>query len=132
PLNGYVLGYLLGDGNSNGSGDVACDYPDKKFLMEEFERLGYPCNDRTDPGHFYVPNFRHIWRNMGLYDNKHIPVEYLTSSIPQRVSLLQGLIDSDGCIGTVGEYQFSNTNPRLAYGVAELARSLGLATKVHT
>jgi intein/homing endonuclease len=130
PLDPYVLGYLLGDGTSSGNGDVACDYPDKKFLMDEFTRLGYRCNDRKNPGTFYVSKLSGLWRRIGLRNSKHIPTAYLMSSLDQRVALLQGLIDSDGCIGNVGEYQFSNTNPRLARGVAELARSLGLATKV--
>ena len=63
---------------------------------------------------------------IGVFGNKHIPDQYLRASVEDRLSLLQGLMDTDGTIGKVGECEFCNTNRRLAENVKELAISLGL------
>jgi hypothetical protein len=57
------------------------------------------------------------------YTDKHIPGEYLSSSIEQRTALLQGLMDSDGSCTEAGSCTFVNTSPRIVEGVVELLRS---------
>ena len=45
---------------------------------------------------------------------KHIPVDYLTASIDQRLELLAGLIDTDGCfIKKENRYQFTTADELL-------------------
>ena len=56
--------------------------------------------------------------------NKHVPDIYLQGSIDQRLHLLQGLMDTDGCI-TKGRVSFSNTNKNLIEAVKYLVQSLG-------
>ena len=51
---------------------------------------------------------------------------YFRSSVEQRLSLLQGLMDSDGYIDMYGRCEFVNVNERLADAVIELAAGLGL------
>ncbi|HSZ28969.1 MAG TPA: DnaB-like helicase N-terminal domain-containing protein, partial [Pseudonocardiaceae bacterium] len=41
PFEPYVLGYLLGDGDTAGTGRVACHPQDRSWLMDEFRALGY-------------------------------------------------------------------------------------------
>lgn len=65
-------------------------------------------------------------RQMGLFGNKHIPRSYMHGSVEQRMSLLQGLMDTDGTIGKTGECEFTSVSRRLAEDFAELATSLGL------
>lgn len=73
------------------------------------------------------PNaFRLLLEKHGLFDNKHIPVEYLTASRVDRLMLLGGLINSDGklsdnCLSIIQK------NTRLTSDILFLARSLGLA-----
>ena len=67
-------------------------------------------------------------RQLGVLNNKHIPRLYLETSIPQRLALLQGLIDSDGHVRRDGLAEFCSTSARLADGVVELATSLGIVT----
>jgi hypothetical protein len=55
-----------------------------------------------------------------------VPEIYLRSSIAQRLSLLQGLMDSDGYIDTYGRCDFVSTRENLADAVVELAAGLGL------
>lgn len=58
--------------------------------------------------------------------NKFIPKDYLTSSIDQRLSLLQGLLDTDGSISKKGgRVTFCTTSPQLKEDFIELCRSLG-------
>ena len=55
---------------------------------------------------------------------KHIPIEYLYSSIKDRIDLLRGLFDSDAGVTTNGA-EFSTTSKQLAEDVSFLVRGLG-------
>ncbi|UQA97880.1 replicative DNA helicase [Streptomyces halobius] len=66
-----------------------------------------------------------LLRDMGVLGNKHIPQEYLRSSIAQRRELLAGLLDTDGTVTNTGSVQFAVTNRALAEGFRELVVSLG-------
>ncbi len=57
--------------------------------------------------------------------DKFIPREYLMAEVKDRVSLLQGLIDSDGCVTREGDIRFTNSSRQLVADVMELVRSLG-------
>ncbi len=129
-LEPYILGYLLGDGDTAGTGRVACHPDDRSWLLEEFGALGYRAAAYADPGHFYVKGIRSLWRSLGLAEGKHVPASYLRSSSSQRLALVQGMIDSDGSIGSHGCYCFSNTSKRLVEDFAELVTSLGCVARV--
>lgn len=58
-------------------------------------------------------------------DNKFIPEIYKYSDIQDRLSLLRGLMDTDGCVKNNGEASFTTTSKRLALDVIELVQSLG-------
>lgn len=64
-------------------------------------------------------------RTIGVLGNKHIPIEYLRASEPQRRALLAGLLDTDGTVAAGGTVQLCVTGQRLAADVAELIVSLG-------
>jgi replicative DNA helicase len=125
PLDPYVLGYLLGDGDTAGSGRVACDAQDRKWLIEAFRDAGYVAREHSDDGHFGVPGIAQAWRSLGLDDGKHIPAAYLRASVTQRMALVQGLVDSDGHVDSHGAYRFTSTSRRLIDGFVELVASLG-------
>lgn len=66
------------------------------------------------------------------WTNKHIPPQYLRSSISQRMALLQGLMDTDGNImAKLGTCRFSTTIPRLADDFADLLAGLGFSFRRH-
>jgi replicative DNA helicase len=131
PIEPYVLGYLLGDGDTNGSGRVACDLRDRAWLTEEFRAAGYQVIDHADPGHFGIGGIGQEWRSLGLAAGKQIPNIYLRASFAQRLALAQGLVDSDGHADGHGAYRFINANRRLVEDFAELVASLGCAASVH-
>ena len=70
---------------------------------------------------------------VGSYREKRIRPEYLRASKEQRWALLQGLMDSDGCIGTrKAQSVYVTTLRGLAEDVRELLWSLGIKNAVKT
>ena len=65
-------------------------------------------------------------RNLSVFNNKHIPSLYLRASPDQRLSLLQGLIDSDGHVYSKGRVEFTSISQQLAEGALETVLSLGM------
>ncbi|MFD9721123.1 terminase large subunit domain-containing protein [Streptomyces sp. NPDC059076] len=124
PIHPYVLGVWLGDGLSRDSAIVAVG-DDGKFIRAEVENCGYLTADRKDPKCFSVVGFAPILRAQGLFGNKHIPPSYLRASRAQRLSLLQGLIDTDGHVAPDGQVEFCSIKLSLAQSAQELVRSLG-------
>ncbi len=131
PFEPYALGYLLGDGDSAGTGRVACDPHDRAWLVDELRALGHNISTYIDPGHFGIRGIRDKWRSLGLAQVKHVPGVYLRSSFSQRLALAQGLIDSDGHVDGHGAYRFTNTNRRLVDDFAQLVTSLGCVAQLH-
>lgn len=137
-LHPYALGVWLGDGSSKQSIIAGID-------LEIFGRLKsfgvyskkLKTKDASCPIHgLYLDEPRRTKRGknrftaalkvLGVFDNKHIPFDYLWSSKTQRLELLRGLMDADGCCSRRGLCIFVNTNENLADGVYHLASSLGL------
>lgn len=123
-IDPYVLGYWLGNGTAT-LGRVTCHLDDIAYIRSQYEAAGYETTDQTDPNNFGVLGLRAQLMELGLYDNKHVPEQYLTASIEQRLALLQGLMDSDGDITVAGQCSFNNTNISLVEGVRQLVQSLG-------
>src|SRR5215831_2588822 len=131
PLDPYVLGYLLGDGDTRFRGRVACDPQDRKWLLAEFRAAGYDARPRRDTDHFGVPGVTKAWRSLGLHQGKCIPSIYQRGSASQRLALAQGLIDSDGYVDNHGCYRFTSTSRALADGFLELVSGLGCVAQTH-
>src|SRR5690606_4019036 len=68
------------------------------------------------------------FRSLNLFNNKHIPVEYLNASAEQRLELLKGLLDIDGIVYSK-IIQLYLSNQLLAEQITLLARSLGIYTQ---
>ena len=137
PIDPYVLGVWLGDGNSQNLG-VTASVEDQPFIRSEIEKAGYQTSSHKQETRFGVlgitDKFTEFELLSGLagvklcrYGYKHIPAIYMRGSISQRLSLLQGLIDTDGTVcKSRGCTTFCNTNETMAEQVAELVRSLGV------
>jgi deoxycytidine triphosphate deaminase len=120
PVDPYVLGVWLGDG-TNATAEITCaDAP----ILEEIVKAGYAVERRA--GGYASSSLTSALRNLNLLGNKHVPASYLLASEPQRAALLQGLMDTDGYVDTVGRCEFTSTRECLADAVVELAASLGL------
>ena len=145
PLDPYVLGMWLGDGHSRAA-MITCHADDLAETIALVEAAGYPVEAKTNGDtngqgrliRFYGES---KWaadgpsaalRTLGVMENKHVPAAYLRGSIEQRRALLAGLMDSDGHVDATGRCEFVNTNASLAFGVAELVRSLGIGAALTT
>jgi len=116
----YYLGLWLGDGISDSVHTMACGKEDEWWLLENypnFEDKGN-CVYRAPAGSFPFMSA------LGLRKNKHFDEDWLQASFEQRLLLLQGLMDSDGCADKSG-VEFCSANKSLANGVFLLARTLG-------
>lgn len=139
PVDPYLFGYWLGDGSKN-EPVIAIHKDDVPNLLSHVSDAGYYASihktSEVNTRHIYVScspvgpggknrdTLRRRLIKLGVHGDKHIPEEYLTASIAQRLELLRGLMDSDGTAAE-GRCRFVNTNRDLAHGVMFLARSLG-------
>ncbi|MBN8609659.1 MAG: hypothetical protein J0L92_03695 [Deltaproteobacteria bacterium] len=136
PLDPYLLGLWLGDGAA-ASGTFT--NPDEElkdaFMYADFEVTTGRTQrtKRTQKGEYlthYVRGLTTVLRRMGVLDRKHVPHAYLWASAPQRLALLQGLMDTDGWVDPKGRAEFTNTNRQIAESVLHLARSLGIKARI--
>lgn len=122
PIDPYVFGMWLGDGHSYSRSIYVGkeDAEQFKALVEiEREKEDKTCMNYWVKGLSY-PDLS----KLDVLGNKHIPQNYLTASVKQRLALLQGMMDSDGTVSGVG-CEFYSTKEYLAEGFMQLARSLG-------
>lgn len=132
PIDPYLLGLWLGDGISK-TRDV-CGLKEDLEVYKQY--TPWPNQElRHSDGNVYLLQVceRAELNCLNLLQNKHIPAIYLHSSIEQRYSLLQGLIDTDGYISERdGMVELSCPNPTLSKDIQLLVRSLGYKLSVYT
>lgn len=129
PIDAYLLGAWLGDGH-NRSGVISKGRDLFSILEADGHALGVEqINTRTDLCIARtVIGLTGKLRAANLLHNKHIPASYLRAAVDQRLRLLQGLMDTDGCWNRPRQRAvFSSTDKQLALEVEELACSLGLS-----
>lgn len=116
PMDAYAVGVWIGDGCRKTADDQ---------LLKEIERRGFKIGARNMLG-----ITGHL-RCLGLFNEKFLPDVYKFSKIEQRIDLLRGLMDTDGCIDKDdGHCEYSTTSHRLAEDVVWLVRSLGGVSKI--
>ena len=95
-----------------------------KKYPELFNRIKMEPNENYDQSN----TLTRIVNKMGICvtsKEKFIPKEYLFNSFEVRLSLLQGLFDTDGTTGNCGQTCWSTSSPQLSEDFAFLVRSLG-------
>lgn len=141
-IDPYILGCLLGDGYIAGK-NVCVSIPNFQIEIKEHiefllpENLKMRLNEYTDCPQYYItqdygnstkrnPFKVEIERlNVSVKSGqKFIPKEYMYSDINQRLSILQGLMDTDGS-AFKNRINFHTTSKQLSDDVAELVQSLG-------
>lgn len=146
-IHPYLMGILLGDGNLSKTSvrfttfdiDIFCNV--SEIIPEGYivKRVGTDttrgCYSITKIIGGYGENILlTALRRFGLHQKKSIskfvPKEYLTSSIEQRISLLQGLLDSDGTCHE-GKIYYSSVSKQLIDDVVHLVQSLGGIARHH-
>ncbi len=140
PIDPYTFGVWLGDG-TNSKPTITNSSQDRQII----ENIPYKLSSKsfhkeTGVGsfNFYRTEFWNGLRELGVLYKKHIPSIYLCSSIEQRLSLLAGLIDTDGSVwrkkrknGNLdNRVTIINTNKKLVKHIVELIRGLGMRPSV--
>lgn len=145
PLDPYLLGYLIANGcmANNYSLTVSTIHKDVLSYITECVKK-YDCRITTiEPDLTYgirgnTQNYNqiiNILRSLNLMEHtastKFIPKQYLYTSVQNRLSLLQGLFDGDGCnIKNANEY--STSSSQLAQDIQFLCETLGMTVTTST
>jgi len=143
PVDPYLLGAWLGDG-STGECNITAHTDDAPAIQAELAKRGVKTRllkslrDTVQRISFTQgknrPEVAIAMRKLSCYEDKHIPLEYLTAGTEQRLELLRGLMDTDGCA-----FNFHHRDGRpygatrcifigrkqLAHDVLDLVRGLG-------
>ncbi len=126
PVDPYVYGMWLGNGNSVKPEITVCTRDVESFLKQVPHEIS-GCWAQKGGGSwvFRIPALNPIL--LSNFRQKHIPNAYMCASEAQRWALLQGLMDSDGCISKVkSQSVYVSTIKGLADDVRELLWSLGV------
>jgi hypothetical protein len=124
PLDPYVLGIWLGDGGRATRQITTTDDPILVEISKSFE-----VKKLKSVNQYAICGLTEKLRECGVFEEKKIPEDYLISSPQDRLSLICGLMDSDGTISASGACCFDNTNKNLADGIELLLMSMGVKTK---
>ena len=133
----YFVGYWLGNGNRT-QPSLSCHSQDADELREylddgDLSQFHLYGKDKS-PNAFYM-SFKNrlvIMRQMNLINNKHIPEEYFTASVEERLEFIKGFMDADGTVGQNGECAIMQKDKNLIDGIGRILSSLGIKWSIHT
>lgn len=143
PIDPYIFGLWLGDGNSANFGLTTIDRDIKDQWCTYLIRQGYNVRIVTQVRKTTIKNneleytetlyptknnkrlqIHKLLKDMNLIQNKHIPSQYIFNSVSTRLEVLAGLIDTDGSL-QCGTYEIIQKNEKLSHDIINLCRSLG-------
>lgn len=141
PLDPYMLGVWLGDGDSHEPIITNMDDAVIKYVCTFANTLGATVRTTgirhhigLGAGNRLISNprknpFTTALRQLRVLGNKHIPDVYKHNSREVRLQILAGLLDTDGSLSHK-VFDYVSKSDRLADDVAFLVRSLGMAAYV--
>ena len=131
PIAPYLMGYWLGNGH-HGKPEITIMTQDTDEVLAQVSKhhtVQAIWDNVGDSKIARVPDLKKVL--IRSFHDKVIPVEYLRAGREQRLLLLQGLMDSDGCINDrKGQAVYTSTERRLADSVSELLWTLGIKNAV--
>jgi hypothetical protein len=134
-IDPYIIGMWLGDGSHAAPHITSADPEIVDYFREYFADFGlivhsngisHGISTGKNQGYPGRNLFLNYLRNINIFKNKHIPIQFLLTSRENRLRLLAGLLDSDGSLAS-NCYDFIQKRERLFDGVIFLARSLGFS-----
>jgi hypothetical protein len=132
PIDPYLLGLCLGDGHiTNSSCIFTVHKDDYDELFKNFNLKENKSNNNKRKGNiFFGKTIQELGLNNSRSYNKFIPEIYKYSTIENRLSILQGLMDTDGhCMisknGNFRGTEFSTISEKLCDDVCEIVQTLG-------
>ena len=135
-IDPYTMGLILSEGSIRGTHctknyiQISSNMEDMLFYQNNIPYQVKHIGSKGYSWHLYIPGCKNIMMNYNLYGTdshtKFIPSDYLYSHRVQRMELLKGIMDGDGCARTKGASIFITCSERLANDVLSLVRSLGI------
>lgn len=139
PIDPYIFGTWLGDGDSNGtiltSADKEIVNSWKRYAKEidcDFNKLKSKYRYSLKGKEVHNNVLLHNLKKLNVLNNKHIPDIYMKGSRQQRLELLAGLIDTDGYLNSrKTQFEITLKTNSFAEQIRDLAWSLGFRTTFH-
>ena len=156
PVDPYILGVILGDGNipkerGTSSGGPTITTMDKEIVDAVRARLPADHRLKVRNRQSRATNYKisgprragagkneivNALDELGLIgctaSDKFVPDRYLYAAIVDRIALVRGLMDTDGHASKQGQAYFSTISPGLRDGMIFLVRSLGGTASTYT
>jgi hypothetical protein len=139
PVDPYVVGLILGDGSidkDSGFTRITAHEDDWAIYQKHIPYEIGKVYRKKGQEHIVFASIKGIGRDVKSFIGaqtsytKRIPGALLTGSSEQRISLLQGLMDTDGTINAKGSMSFSTVSEGLAKDVQQLVWTLGGKSKI--
>ncbi len=132
-IDPYLLGVWLGDGKAS-SPTLTLNKDDFRPIFNKLKSGNHSISihkESETTQNCYLPDSLEAFKELKLLENKHIPAEYVISSVEQRLELIAGIIDSDGYYHPrTGRYCISNTNKQVIKTLSQILESLNIRTTV--
>jgi len=136
-LDPYLVGIWLGDGTSRATQITTIDSEivdfitnwalSNKLIVKRSNKYAYNITSGERTGKKGRNHFRNELIKYNVWGNKHIPNDYKYNSRKNRLSILAGLLDTDGYLHN-NCYEITQKNKKLAYDIIDLSKSLGFRT----
>lgn len=129
----YLLGLWLGDGRQESMTILVNDEEEPEILdylgkISQIYNVNFDIKKRSGCVEFRFKGLNNELRNIGVYNNKHIPDQYMKSSINTRLQILAGIIDTDGYSNKKkGIIEIGMSRKNLVEQIRLLALSCGLS-----
>ena len=129
-IDPYLLGLWLGDGTSK----KACITNIDKEVIDYLYNIACKLDckiTKYDISYSFSGiqrgknKFLKFLQEYDLFGNKHVPREYIYTTVEERLSLLAGFIDTDGSLGKDRYYEILQKSDLITEGIVFIARSLG-------
>ncbi|MBA7512951.1 hypothetical protein ES705_04960 [subsurface metagenome] len=137
-IDPYLFGLWLADGRKN---SLTISIANKDIELLEYIKENYQFKEKniqTNSKDYRLDLPTKLLRDLGVYNNKNIPLIYKTSNREQRLALLAGILDGDGYISTTNKkclnYQemiLHMANKNLIKEIQFLCLSLGFDAQLH-
>lgn len=145
-IDPYLLGLLLGDGGMSRDGDSPTISSADEEILNSVRRLLPADNELVHAGAYDYRIKGTKWHRNPLLTalrdlklmgcgsgTKFIPSQYLRGSVKDREAILQGLLDTDGCVRAKdSNIEYCTTSKRLAHDVRFIVQSLGGTAEIRT
>lgn len=131
----YLLGLWLGDGRSN-SFTILVNKTEEPEILDYLGKMSLIMNidfelKKSTSDKIVEFSFKGInkeLKKINVYKNKHIPEDYIKSSIESRLQLLAGIIETDGyCDKKKGSIEIGMSRKDLVEQIRFIALSCGLS-----